>query len=56
MCLCNSRNREFQDPVLADGKLPCNFQSEYDYESSSDLNKRIFFFKRVRDDSGPESQ
>ena len=33
--------------VLATLKLPCNVLSVYDYLSSSNLNKRVFFFKRV---------
>ena len=34
--------------VLADVELPCIVLSVYDLVSSSGLNKRIYFFKRVR--------
>ena len=38
-----------QSHVLASLKLPDTVLSVYDLVSSSDLNKRIYFFKRVRD-------
>ena len=44
------------DPVLATPELPCIVLTVYDLVSSSDLNKRIIFFKRARDDSGPEKK
>jgi hypothetical protein len=33
--------------ALASPYLPCNVLSVYDYLPSSNLNKRVFFFKRV---------
>ena len=35
--------------VLSTLYLPCSVLSVYDLVSSSDLKKRIYYFKRVRD-------
>ena len=40
--------------LLHCSELPCIVLNVYDQVSRSDIDKRIYIFKRVRDDSGPE--